>query len=128
VATRFVDRKSHIVKHEMCIAARKQWRRREAWNKRGDLQLEALDFLQLQLLLPSASSIFFLIQQKRGEREQITRNIPKEGNRCTGRGKGGGVDFFLLSKLPFGSAGGRETVGATKDSGAAALAAAGGQV
>jgi hypothetical protein len=77
-------------------------------------------------LLPSPSSVFFLIQQKRGERERITRNVPKEGNRCTGRGKGGGADFFLLSKLPFGYAGGGETAGATKDSGATALVAAGG--
>jgi hypothetical protein len=90
--------------------------------------LRHLDFLQLQLLLPSPSSVFLLIQQKRGERERTARNVPKEGNRCAGRGKGGGggADFFLLSKLPFGSAGGGETTGGAKDSGAAASAAAGG--
>jgi hypothetical protein len=50
----------------------------------------------------------------------------KRGIVVQGEEKGEGADFFLLSKLPFGSAGGGETAGATKDSGAAALAAAGG--
>jgi hypothetical protein len=85
--------------------------------REGTDNLRHLDFLQLQLLVRSPSSVFFLSQQKRGERERIARNIPKEGNRCTGRGKGGGADFFLLLKLPFGSVSGGETAGATKDLG-----------
>jgi hypothetical protein len=50
----------------------------------------------------------------------------KRGITVQGEEKGEGVDFFLLSKLPFGSASGGETAGATKDSGATSLAAASG--
>jgi hypothetical protein len=59
----------------------------------------------------------------------IARKVPKEEIECeTGSfaEKGKGADFFLLSKLPFASAGGGETAGGAKDSGTAASAAAGG--
>jgi hypothetical protein len=86
--------------------------------------------LQLQLLLPSPSSAFLLIQRKwQVSSSGVARKVPKEEIECeTGSfaEKGKGADFFLLSKLPFASAGGGETARGAKDSGTADSAAAAG--